>query len=402
MTESHRGWWTVAGLFVVLTVSSGFGFYNLSVYMNVLADARGFSVSSLSVAVSLFFVVGGFAGMWVARLIERYDVRWVMLGGAALSGVALGLCGFATSLWTLYLLFILFGIGNSGVSIIISTTLVTRWFPGPERSVALSVASTGLSLGGVVLTPLSAWALNFWSVEAVLPGLGVLFFLLIGPVAWWVVKDAPAPPATERVGDGNSADWTYEHAVRSKFFVILTAAYVLCMAAQVGGISHLYNYAEGKAGFAIAANAVQALTVMSIVARIVGGFVITRVSIRIYALANLAVQGVGLGILALADSTFLILLGAAVFGGTIGSLLMLQPLWLAEAFGVRDYPKLFSLANAFTVLGLAVGPVMMGVLHDLYDYGWAYGVAVAVSACALVLLFFAGARPVRSGMSEPE
>ena len=100
MTESHRGWWTVAGLFVVLTVSSGFGFYNLSVYMNVLADARGFSVSSLSVAVSLFFVVGGFAGMWVARLIERYDVRWVMLGGAALSGVALGLCGFATSLAT--------------------------------------------------------------------------------------------------------------------------------------------------------------------------------------------------------------------------------------------------------------------------------------------------------------
>ena len=67
-----------------------------------------------------------------------------------------------------------------------------------------------------------------------------------------------------------------------------------------------------------------------------------------------------------------------------------------------DYPKLFSLANAFTVLGLAVGPVMMGVLHDLYDYGWAYGVAVAVSACALLLLFFAGARPVRSGMSESE
>ena len=69
----YYGWWIVAGLFLVLTISSGFGFYNLSVYMNVLAKTRGFAVSEISGAVSVFFVVGGVAGIGVARLLERFD-----------------------------------------------------------------------------------------------------------------------------------------------------------------------------------------------------------------------------------------------------------------------------------------------------------------------------------------
>ncbi len=187
----YHGWWIVAGLFFVLTISSGFGFYNLSVYMNVLANARGFAIADVSIAVSLFFVVGGVTGMWVAVLIQRFDVRWVMIGGAALGGLALGLIGSVTELWQLYLVYGLFGIGNSGVSIVVATTLVTRWFPGPNRSVALSIASTGLSMGGVLLTPLSAWLLNRWGMETAIPWFGFAFFVLIVPVAWWLMRASP-------------------------------------------------------------------------------------------------------------------------------------------------------------------------------------------------------------------
>ena len=46
-------------------------------------------------------------------------------------------------------------------------------------------------------------------------------------------------------------------------------------------------------------------------------------------------------------------LGAGVMGATVGNLLMLQPLWLAEAFGVRAYARIFSLSNAIAVIGVA-------------------------------------------------
>ena len=46
-------WWLVAGVFAVLSISSGFGFYNLSVYMNALATERGLAVADLSGAIAV-------------------------------------------------------------------------------------------------------------------------------------------------------------------------------------------------------------------------------------------------------------------------------------------------------------------------------------------------------------
>ena len=104
-------WWLVAGLFVVLMISSGFGFYNLSVYMSALSQERGFAVADLSGAIGMLFVVSGIAGVGVARLIAVYDVRWVMVGGALVGGAALSLIGWAQEIWQIWVLYAFFGIG---------------------------------------------------------------------------------------------------------------------------------------------------------------------------------------------------------------------------------------------------------------------------------------------------
>lgn len=388
------GWRVIAGLFLVLTVSSGFGFYNMSVYMNVLSAAKGFSVTSLSGAVSVFFVVGGIAGIGVARMLDHVDVRWILISGAVICGLSLSAVAFADSIPLIYLLFTIFGIGNTGVSIVVSTTLVTRWFPGSNRSVALSVASTGLSMGGVLITPASAWLFEKAGVGAAMPGFGLLFCVSIVAITLLLIRDRPPAAGPAQTTEGG-ADWAYAQGVRTRFFVLLTTGYVFCMASQVGGIAHLYNLAEGRLGFVVAATAVQALTLMSIVSRIVGGLILTRIALRWFALANLAGQSIGLGLLAVADSRVELLLAAGVFGATVGNLLMLHPLWLADAFGVSAYPRLFSVSNAWTVLGVAVGPLLIGIIYDLYDYRFGYGLAVVLSLLALLLVVSAGSRPVQ-------
>lgn len=389
----YYGWYVVAALFLTLTVSSGLGFYNLSVYMNVLAAEKGFSVSSLSVAVSLFFIVGGVSGMWVAALLERFDVRLVMVSGSILAGLALAATGGVTELWQLYGLYLLFGIGNSAVSIVTSTTLVTRWFPGSDRSVALSVASTGLSLGGVLITPLSARLFNVFGMELIMPWLGVAFFAVIVPVAVLVIRPRPETAGTGPAGARLDGGWDYRRAVRSRFFILVTLGFVFCMGSQVGGISHLYNRAEGEVGYAVAATAVQVLTIMSILCRLLGGLLVRIVSIRVYTLGNLLGQAAGLTLISIADSAPGILLGAGLFGATIGNLLMLHPLWLAEAFGVKDYARIFSLSNAITVLGVAGGPVLLGLLYDAVDYRLAYLVAAGLSGAGWLVMAAAGPTP---------
>jgi MFS family permease len=397
------GWWIVAGVFLVLTISSGFGFYNLSVYINVLAAARGFSVSQVSVAVSLFFVVGGVTGMIVARLIERYDVRWVMIVGAALGGAALGFVGHATALWQLYALFTLFGVGNSAISIVTATTLVARWFPGSNRSVALSIASTGLSAGGIVVTPLSARLINDWGLEATIPWFGVMFFLLVLPVALWVVRGYPPPTRVTAPGDETATPgWHYHEAIRSRFFALVTLGYVVLMGSQVGAIAHLYNRAEQVADFRAAAVAVQALTLMSILGRFFGGWLVTRVPIRMFTLGNVIGQAIGLTTVATADGPLQVIAGAALFGSTVGNLLMLHPLWLVDAFGATAYARIFSLSNAISVLGVAAGPALMGVVFDAFDYRLAYLMGVCGSVLAFLLLLGAGRQPIPRSSAPAE
>ncbi len=93
-------------------------------------------------------------------------------------------------------------------------------------------------------------------------------------------------------------------------------------------------------------------------------------------------QAAALLFLAVAESTVTIFLSIVLFGMTIGNLLMLQPLLIAERFGVRDYPRIFGRSQFVTVFGVAGGPLLLGWL---YDVSGSYRVPyLAASACCVV------------------
>ena len=82
--DTRYAWRLAAALTFVLTLGSGFVFYNLSVYLNVLSIQHGFSVASMSGAITLMFLVGAPVGIVVGRLIQRHDLRIIMTVGAVL------------------------------------------------------------------------------------------------------------------------------------------------------------------------------------------------------------------------------------------------------------------------------------------------------------------------------
>ena len=383
--RTQNRWWVIAGLFGVLLLSSGFGFYNLSVYVNVFAEAMGATVGATSVLVSLFFVVGGIAGIFVADLMERVPLRALMLAGAALSGASLGLAGEATALWQLWLLFVVFGIGNAGISIIISTSLIAQWFPGPNRSVALSIASTGLSVGGVVVTPISAYYLEQLGVAAVMPWIGAVFFLLLVPIIVFLIDAPPRPAAPSQ----DAPKETPAEVMRAPFFVLHTLSYVLLMGVQVGGIAHLYSRAEELSDFSAAAICVQLLSAASILSRFLGGWLLLRIPAIWFTVANLVLQTLGIFLIVVADTAGDMYVAALVFGASVGNLLMLQPLQLAETYGADVLARVFAVANAVTLIGVGLGPFVIGTLRDAASYDLAYAVMVAVSCVALAVLLLA-------------
>jgi MFS family permease len=397
------GWVVVGAVLVMLSMASGLGFYNMTVYLRALTTERGFSVGAVSGATALFFFTGGVAGLPVARLIERFDPRATIAGGAVLGGACLAMLGSATELWHVYVLYVGFGVGFAAAGLVPGITVVTRWFER-RRSVALSIASTGLSVGGIVLTPLSANLIGRHGLDAVTPWLGLAFVVGIAPVTLAFVRPdpaslglrpdgdaAPRPTAAGPVAETGPLGVPYRPAVRSRFFVVVTAAYVLVMLAQVGGLSHHFNLISERLDEARAATAVSVVAGTSVVARLLGGWLATRVSIRALAGSLMVVQAAALLTLAAGSGQLALFAGSVALGLTVGNLLMLHPLLLAEAFGVRDYGRIYSLSQLVMTVGVALGPLLVGAVHDAVGgYGLGLSLAAGASLTASAALLASG------------
>ena len=63
---------------------------------------------------------------------------------------------------------------------------------------------------------------------------------------------------------------------------------------------------------------------------------------------------------------------------------MMQPLLIAEKFGMRDYGRIFAAHNFLTMFGVASGPAVIGMLYSFFD---GYGAAYLVMSCASLVAF---------------
>jgi MFS family permease len=409
VSRAFRGWWVVTGVFLMLLVSAGLGFYGLAVYLRALTTEQGFSVGAVSGATALFFLVSGLTGLPVASYMATRDPRPMIAAGAVACGAALALLGRVGEVWQVYAVYALFGAGFAACSLVPGTTLVTRWF-SRRRSIALSVASTGLSAGGVVVTPLVATLIERYGLSTVAPWLGAAMVLGLVPVTALLLRSSPEamgllpdgdpapPPGSPPAFHGTLA----LEALRTRFFAAVTAAHLLAMLAQVGGIAHLFNLVADRADPGLAKAALSLLAVSSLVGRLAGGAFVSRTSMRGFALMLMLAQAASLAGLAFTESRTALLVLTVAFGLTVGNLLMLHPLLLAERFGVPDYGRIYSRSQLVATLGVAVGPAAIGVLHDALDgYGTAFALAGAASVVAAVALAASGPTRVPAPVVSP-
>ena len=385
------GWIVVGAAFVLLMANSGFIFYGQAVYLDALTSERGFSTGAASLGQSLVFVVGGLVGPRIGRLITDRDVRLVVLGGLVTSWVAVLLLGRVEELWQLYAVDVVLGVGFSAAGLVPATTVVTRWFE-TRRSVALAIASTGLSVGGLTFTQLLAWWIRRDGIELATPWLVVVWAACTLPVVplLWPSPEHRGVLASGAVAGSAAMGVPYEVAVRSRFFRMVTAGYVLVLGMQVGGITHLVKLGNERAGDGTGGRLIAGLTIASVIARLIGGVVADRRPLVRLAVGFAATQAVALALLSQADSGALLVLCAVLFGATIGNILMLQPLLFADAMGARDYARIFALNQLIVVAGVALGPFLLGALHDAASYTVSYLVGAALCVVGVVLLSRAG------------
>jgi predicted MFS family arabinose efflux permease len=161
-------------MFFTAGLSQAFG-----VFLKPMTEDFGWNRSSFALALSIFAVVSAIVPPVAGRLADRYGPRMVLTAGAALNALGMILMAFTQSLWYAYIVYgvvIGLGFGIDGQSA--NAALLARWFVR-RRGMALSISSTGLGMGQLILVPLATLIIVHFDWRTAFVVTGALSALLV-------------------------------------------------------------------------------------------------------------------------------------------------------------------------------------------------------------------------------
>jgi MFS family permease len=386
--------WVIVGVGIVVTCV-GFGaMLSLSVFLQPMAEAMGWSRTGIATAAMLNFLgMGVGAFMWGA-LSDRYGTRSVVLCGGALLGLGMVLASRASTLLEFQLLYgALVGLA-SGSFYAPMTAATTKWFTR-NRSLAVALVSAGLSVGSTVMAPLARWMITTYDWRTAMLVIGDLVWLVIIPAAFLVRKPPPVPDGVSRAATGGR-ELTIGQVVRTPQFAAIALTHFACCAAHSGPIFHMVTHAIDRGVPTMAAATILSVAGLASLSGKIGcGIFADRVGAKRTLVAGLALQAVAISLYLFSDGLGSFYALALVFGFAYGGVMPLYAILVREYFGERIMGAAFGAVSLAATLGMAVGPWAGGWLYDsLGSYAWKFvgSAAIGVGAVAIAFTF----RPPRS------
>ena len=230
------GWWIVAIGCIQDAIKGGTFNTGFTGYFLPILTELHLSRAATSLPFSLAKLESAIEGPLVGYLIDRFDVRVMLVAGTTLAGLGFVLLSFTHS----YVMFVIVFMGmlslgfQAGFNQATMAT-VNHWFRR-KRGLAMSIVQTGQSIGGVVIFPLVALAVLRlgWRVAAFLSGLVVLMLLPLvllirrSPESMGLLPDGErrtspdgAPRPLYRLPDAE--EFTAREALRTPTFWLLAA-----------------------------------------------------------------------------------------------------------------------------------------------------------------------------------
>lgn len=402
----YAGWRAVLACFLMALFLFGFALYGQGIYLVELQRLNGWSPELISGASTLSFLISNILATFTSEFVQRLGAKRLVLLGIAALAASMAMLASATTVWELYAAFIVMSLGWIGMGTVVIATVVSLWFVR-RRGLAISLAYTGASFGGVVATPLLVLLVErFGFAAAMLIAAAVTVAVLVPVALAWigprshagavetsVPSQLQSPPAI--------ADISRAKLLRSLAFWTISLPFALALVAQIGFIVHQIALLEPKVGRGSAGLAVSIMTFMSIAGRFGLGMVVDRFDPRLVTAVSIVSQAAALLAIRQTDTVPVILAASAVFGFSVGNLITLPPLIIHREFSVASFVVVMGLSTAISGTVGALGPGLIGVIRGWSsDYDAALLVCIALELVAAAIVARRGFLIVRPAPEE--
>jgi MFS family permease len=394
--ESRRGIvpaWRIVTFSIVAMTMTVFGQTpGVSVFVDPVAADLRLSRPEISTAYSLATLAAAMLMPLAGRQIDRHGVRRVsMVVGGMFGLVVMGLALAQDLAWLALGFFGIRLLGQGALSLVARTIVALRFRAGLGKAVGVSGAISAI---GLALTPLLLAAIidqAGWRVAWLLAGLSV--WLIVIPLSVRFLRPGEDRPVERGARDalaGSPGEWTRGQALRTPMFWVITLANAAVAFILTGLAFHQISIL-GEAGqppTLAAANFVPQM-VASVAAIAVVGPLSQHRSSRVMLTASMAVLALAVAFVPILAASWLPLLYAFALGGALGATQALEGTLYPRFFGIHAIAAIRGSALTVTIVGAALGPVVVGLVRDLTgSYGavapvliW---VPVAIGLAALV------------------
>jgi MFS family permease len=370
------GWVIVGICFLTVFLVGTTSFWGMTVFVGPMHDDTGWSNGAILGALALRSIVAAFTGLIAGHFVDRPSgAKFLLLAGIIVDGLSMASLRWVDSPGQfLFLYGVVGGIGNTGQRLLVST-LVPKWFVA-KRSMAIGFAQVGGSLSALFMVPILALVIDVAGWRDAWVFLAALLAVVLVPCVALVVR-APedigllpdngvtSASTRARVTADTERSYTLHEATHSwRLWLLLLAMLFGTYSLSAHTVVMVPWYKEIGFSSAVAASAMSAYGIFSIISRFLWGYVADRITTRYAIVFQSLMTAFGSILLLHIDSQAGMYAAAAYMGLTLSGYPILSSLVWPEFFGRRHIGSIVGTAQFFIAFANAGAQVVAGVLSD--------------------------------------
>ena len=392
--DSSYAWFRLAICMLISTIG-GVGMWSVVVSLPAIQADFGIARGAASVPFTLTMIGFGVGGVLMGRVSDRIGIVIpVAIGGASLA-IGYTAAAFSHDVWSFGIPYALFaGMLGTGASFSPLIADISHWFE-KRRGVAVALCASGNYLSGAIWPTMVEHLIRGYGWRTTYIGIGLFCAATMIPLA--MLLRAPAPAHRAGVVAAQSGMRGTMGLSPARLQMLLMVAGLACCVAMSMPQVHIVAYC-GDLGYGVARGA-EMLALMlgfGIFSRVGSGFVADRLGGMKTMLIGSLMQMTALCLYLFMNGLTSLYVISALFGLFQGGLVPSYAIVVRECFPAKEAGTRVGTVMMMTLLGMALGGWMSGVIFDVtgsYRAAFANGVVWnAANAAIVIFLLLRGQR----------
>jgi MFS family permease len=361
--ESPYAWLRLAVELLIGTIG-GIGMWSVVVALPAVQAEFRIDRANASLPFTLAMIGFAFGGALMGRLVDRFGIVVIVICGAVTLGVGYVFSGISTTLWQFAIAYGVIGIGSSATFAPLMAD-ISHWFTR-RRGIAVAIASCGNSLAGAVWPPIVQYYIATTGWRQTHVGMGVLCIVTMLLLSLLALRPrAPVNQITSVGMTAAGAPRTLGLTPNALQTVLMIAGVCCCVAMATPQLQIVTYCADLGYGPARGAEMLSLMLGLGVVSRFICGFIADRIGGLKTLFFVSSLQALMVLPYIPFDGLVSLYVISGAFGLFQGGMIPMYAIIVREYFTPREAGVRVGVVVGATLLGMALGGWMSGVIFDL-------------------------------------